>query len=116
MLEDPVKSVYDLIARQYGAKVAIEDPTTNLSIGTSDLIILQNNPRRLSFVIINLSANVIYVRPRNVSSATTGIRLAPTGGSLAVNWSEDLHLPALEWHALASGATSAIYITSVVLI
>jgi len=115
-MPDMVRSVYELLARQYGADVSVEDPTTNLSIGTTDLIIAQNNPRRVAMVVINLSANVLYLKPGNPATTTSGIRLGAAGGSLSVNWTTDLHLPSLEWHAIASGAASAIYITSVVLI
>jgi len=110
-----VNSVYDLISKLYGAEVSREDPATNLSLGVADLIVLQNNPRRLSFVVVNLSANVVYLKPNAPATATSGIRLAASGGSLTVNFLTDLHLASLEWHGLASGAASTIYITSVVL-
>ena len=115
MADERVRSVYELISNEFGADVAADDPTTNLSIGTADLIIAQNNPRRLALVIINLSANVVYVKPGSPAATTSGIRLAPSGGSVSMDWRNDLHLPSLEWHAIASGAGSAIYITSVVL-
>jgi len=112
---DKVNSVYELIAKEYGISIAIEDPSINLSIGTTSLIIAQNNPRRLGLVIINLSTNVLYVKPGGSATTTSGIRLAASGGSVSVNFITDLHLPALEWQAIASGAASAIYITSVVI-
>ncbi|MAH48062.1 hypothetical protein CMI37_19725 [Candidatus Pacearchaeota archaeon] len=115
MAVDNIYSVYDLIEKIYDAKVSVEDPTTNLSIGTSDLIIAQTNPRRIALVIVNLSSNIVYIKPKAPASSTSGIRLAPSGGSVSMNFTTDLHLPAQEWHAIASGAGSAIYITSVVL-
>ena len=113
MADNKINSVYDLISNQYGAQVAVNDPTDNLSISTADLIIAKNDPKRIALIIINLSTNVIYVKPKEQASATSGIRLAPSGGSVSMNWTTDLHLPAQEWHAIASGASSAIYITSV---
>jgi len=113
MVTEKARSVYDLISMEYGCAVSIEDPTTNLSIGVADLIIAQNSPRRVALVIINLSANVVYVKPGSPATTTSGIRLAPAGGSVSLNFKSDFHLPALEWHAIASGAASAIYITSV---
>jgi len=113
MPEDKVRSVYELIAKEYRADVTAEDLTTNLSIGTSDLIIAQNDPKRLALIVVNLSANILYLRPFNVAAATAGIRLAPSGGAMTLDWKTDFHLPAIEWHAVASGAASAIYVTSV---
>lgn len=115
MPDEMINSVYDLISKQYGAKVSVEDPTTNLSIGTTDLIIAQNNPRRIALVVVNLSANTLYLKPKAPATTTNGIILIANGGSMSLNFLEDLHLPAQEWHAIASGAASAIYVTSVVL-
>jgi len=112
---DQIRSVYELIAKEYGAEVSAEDPADNLSIGVADLIICRNNPRRVALVIINLSVNVVYVKPGSIATTTSGIRLGAAGGSVSLNWQSDLHLPSLEWHAIASGAASAIYMTSVVL-
>ena len=109
MVEEKIRSVYELIAKQYGADVSIEDLSLNLSIGTTDLIIAANDPKVVAMVVINLSANVLYLRPVGVASATAGIRLAAAGGSLSMGFQTDSHLPSLEWHALASGAASAIY-------
>ena len=111
---ESINSVYDLISNEYNVLVSAADPTVNLSVGTSDVIIAKNNPRRLSLVIINLSTNVVYVKPGGIATTTSGIRLTPSGGSVSLNWRSDMHLPSLEWHAIASGAASTIYITSVI--
>jgi len=109
MPEDKVRSVYELIAKKYGAEVSIEDLSLNLSIGATDLIIAKNDPKAIALVVINLSANVLYLRPVSPASATAGIRLAAAGGSLSMDWESDFNLPSLEWHALASGVASVIY-------
>jgi len=117
MVEPSVRSVYELLERQYGVKLDFEENPVTASVGVTDAVILKNNPRRIALVIINLSANTVYIRPGVLAaSATAGIVLIPSGGSVTLNCQEDFHLPALEWHAVASGAASAIYIAGIIII
>ena len=115
MAEDRVRSVYDLISREFAADVRLEEPSDNLSIGTNSLEITKNDPKRLSLVVINLSSNVVYIRPNKPATTSIGIRLAASGGSISMDWKSDLLLPSLSWHAIASGSSSVIYLTAVVL-
>ena len=80
------------------------------TIGTASEIIAQNNPGRTNLTIINLSSNTLYVTPLNTASSTNGILLGAGGGSLALNYNDDLIQPALEWHAVASGSSSAVFV------
>ena len=115
MIHSPVQSIYDLIENQYNLIITTEENPLVTSVGVTDVIVLGNNPRRLSFALINLSANTLYVRPMAPASATAGIVLVSGGGSLTMDWTTDGLLPSLEWHALATGAGSAIYIMSVII-
>jgi len=116
MAANVVRSVYELLSNTYGVTLMIEDNPEVSQVGTTDVVILKNNPRRIGLVIINLSANAIYVRPQMTASATAGIGLVAGGGSLSMNCIEDFHLPSLEWHAVASAAGSAIYTVGIVIV
>lgn len=106
-------SVYDLLDVRYGAPTEqIEYPEGVTTAGVNDAIILRQDARRLSYTFWNLSANSITLRPGGPASATQGITL-PSGSGVTVGYPDDLHMAALEWHAIATGAGSAFYLTTV---
>jgi len=104
-----VQSVYQLIEARLGINVAFK-LTGTVSVGTSDVQLVENNPGRTNLTIVNLSGNSIYLSPQNAATTSSGILLTASGGSLAMNYNDDLILPTLEWHALASGSSSNVFI------
>lgn len=109
------RSVYDVLRQRFGVDIMIDDSSGATSIGTTDIIVAPGNPRRMALVITNLSANTVYLRPMGAASSTKGITLLSNGGSLTLSWEDDLHLPALEWHGIASAAASAVYVVGVLI-
>jgi len=95
--------------REYGGR--FESLDLSSVVGTANGVVAQNDGERVSLLFINLSVNTIYLRMAGPASATVGIPLAPSGGSLATNMLEDLNLPSMQWQAMASGANSylAVY-------
>ena len=104
-----VQSVYQLIEARLGINVAFK-LTGTTSVGTSDVQLVENNPGRTNLTIVNLSSNSIYLSPQSAATTSSGILLTASGGSLAMNYNDDLILPTLEWHALASGSSSNVFI------
>lgn len=76
--------------------------------------LLPQNPNRLAFIIVNLSAQNIYLSPDGHPAADHGIWLAPNGGSFIVQWDKDLILPGLPWYGLAGAADCDIYIIEII--
>lgn len=75
--------------------------------------ILPSDPRRLSFVFQNVSANPIYIAPENnpaTAPVPRGIYIAPSGGSIIMQWDRDFELVTEEWHAISTVAASGCYI------
>jgi len=104
----------DLLEKHLGVKAY---PRTNpevAAVGTSAVKVLSNNPNRVALLIANLSANTLYVAPDSEVSSSLGIRLAPNGAQITAQWNEDFALVAYEWFAVASGASSAIYVLELV--
>lgn len=83
------------------------DPAT-ATLGTTAAVVLPNNPKRLAALIVNLSLNAVFLKPLGPPSATSGVRLAPSGGTFSLIWSEDFHLVGYEWQGVADAAGSAI--------
>ena len=112
-----VHSAYELLANQFGLALDFEENPVVSSVGVTDLVLVKNNPRRIALVIINLSGNTLYVRPgSSPASATAGMVLVSGGGSLTMDVTSDFILPAREWHAVATGAASAVYVMGVFIV
>ena len=97
---------------------AVENPQAVTSLGTTAQIILANNPNRLAWVIVNLSANVIYIGFTRTVSATTGaeqgVRLDANGGSAVMIWDEDFQPTSWAIWGIASAINSQLYSYEVV--
>ena len=104
-----VNSVYQLIEARLGVNVAFK-LTGTTSVGTSDVQLVENNPGRTNLTIVNLSSNTVYLSPMSAASSSSGILLTASGGSLAMNYNDDLVLPTLEWHAIASSGSSNVFV------
>jgi hypothetical protein len=96
--------------KEFGFKTrAIENPLV-ASVGTTAVKVLNNNPDRIGWLIENLSANTIYIAYGPDVSSTKGIQIAANGGSASSVVSEDGEAVAYEVWAVATGASSAIYV------
>lgn len=73
-------------------------------------LFLPYNPQRVSFIVINLSENVVYIAPSNQVGTGRGIRLAPQGGSASLTWDRDFELCSHDWYCMATADASAFYV------
>ena len=110
IIEAPiVRSVHELIEARFGINVVFK-MTGTISVGTSDVQLVENNPGRTNLTIINLSSNSVYVKPQGTPSSSSGILLTASGGALTMNYNDDLILPSLELRAIASGSSSNVFV------
>lgn len=99
----------DLIEGEYGIKVRGEARTVSVLTTTTELA--QNNDDRVALTVINLGASAVYMNIDTAVSASNGIRLGATGGSVSMNWRDDLVLPGREWHAIdPTGAVTVLVV------
>jgi hypothetical protein len=87
----------------------IENPLVS-SVGTSAAKVLNNNPDRIGWLIINLSANTLYIAYSPDVSSSKGIQIAANGGTASSIVTEDGEAVANEVWAVATGANSSIYV------
>jgi len=99
-LEERLGTLRALISRQFNVRTQREAISLTLTVATTATQVLKNNPNRLAFILVNLSANVGYFAPVQTVSSSAGIRAAASGGSFAFIWNEDFDLVALEWFAI----------------
>ena len=109
IVRENIRSVYELVEARLGIHLDFAI-TNSKTIGTASEIIAKNNPGRTNLTIVNLSSNTLYLSPLDTASTTNGILLGSGGGSLALNYWDDLIQPTLEWHAIASGSGSAVFV------
>jgi hypothetical protein len=100
----------DLLQNLYGVKSFPQVNKKASSVGTSVIEIMSSNPNRVSFLIVNLSVNNLYISPQNDVSSTKGIYIAPSGGAITLQWDKDFELVSQPFFAVASGAASSIFV------
>jgi hypothetical protein len=110
MVMKPVASnARDLIENEYGVRTTeVENPLITAS-GAAATRVFSNNPRRLGIVLINLSANVVYLGLGADVAAAKGIYLAANGGNVSMNIQDDFTLPTREWWVISPAGASNIY-------
>jgi hypothetical protein len=104
----------DLLLTRFGVATASHDDPLVAVLPAVPTAFLGLNPNRLAFLIVNLSAGPIYIKPKPDVAATSGIVLAANGGSAAFVYDEDFDLVGMEWYGLGAGAGSDIYVEEVV--
>ena len=109
-----MKSIYELIDERFGVRTRVGEDGDIATITTTNQVLLRANPSRYGFIIVNLGANPVFIRPNAPASSTVGIRIDPNGGSAAFSMDEDFSLPAMQWQAITSGGDSAIFLISII--
>ncbi len=97
-----------LISQRFGIPTR---PVINRLVSDADSAAkecLPNNPNRVAFVVVNFSANNVWILPRGDVSSTQGIPVPANGGTVVSLWDEDFHLTGMSWHCIASADDSAI--------
>jgi hypothetical protein len=100
----------DLLQNLYGVKSFPQVNKKVNQVGVSAIEIMSSNPNRVSFLVVNLSANNLFISPENDVSSTKGIYIAPNGGSITVQWDRDFELVSQPFYAIAGGAASDVFI------
>lgn len=114
MPDKMIQSLDDLLEVEYNVKTTYRVNPLVVEVQNALTLILPNNPKRLGFVFVNLSANTIYVAPDTDAAADHGILLAANGGSVNMSWREDFNLCALNWYGLATGANSDFFAIEII--
>jgi len=90
-----------------------ENPVT-AALGAVPAVWLQNNPRRIQVLLVNVGAAAIYVGLGGQVSAVNGIPVAGNGGNLQLLAVEDGELVRREWWGVCPAGAEAIYVAEVV--
>lgn len=110
-----VQTVVDLIEQEFGFPVETRENPVLSTIGLTNDIFLRHDPRRVAFVIVNLSSNDLFIRPNGPATSALGIQVVSNGGSAIFNWKEDFTVPSLEWNCIGSAVGTTFYVLEVLI-
>jgi len=102
----------DFLIKKYGAPTrSIDNPMVEPGVvGVAPVQVLRRNANRVGYVIVNLSANTIYMGFEADVNAARGILLDPAGGQVGLWIEEDGELAQKEVWLIADGAASVFYV------
>lgn len=100
-------AAFEFSARRFGG--GLIDLEANPVIGVTATEILGGDPERVLAIIINLSANDVFISPRADVSTTKGIQLAANGGSATFDAELDGTLVTRQLFGIAGAAASQLY-------
>jgi hypothetical protein len=110
MINDYVKSLADLIERQFSIRTTSRINPVADEVDIAVTQVLASNPKRVGLLILNLSANTIYIAPDENVSAARGILLAANGGSVSMKWDHDFEVVSLPWYGSATANNSDVFV------
>ena len=99
-----------MIQSLYGVKSTHKKSNTGYTVGATAVEMLKNNPNRVSFIVVNLSGNSLYMSTSPDVSSANGIYISPNGGRMILQWDVDFELVSQQWYGIATGAGSAVFI------
>lgn len=101
--------------KYFGAPTRPAVNPVTASVGTSGVLILENRPKRTMALIVNLSANTLYIGWDREVSSTRGVLVSANGGYISLIYEEDGDLVGQALYAVATAAASSIYVVEVYL-
>jgi len=102
----------DLLTNEYGVNVHPSNESGTYAVGTTAGQILSNNPNRVGLTFVNPGTiNVLLFFGKN-PTANFGILLAGGGGTLSLNWRDDMTMIPWDWYAIAPGGATNITVAS----
>lgn len=104
----------DLLLDRFKLKTSTLVNPLVAAVGIAAIPIALNHPDRVGFVMLNLSANVVYISPLPTVALLVGIRLDANGGTVSFVWDEDFELVSHDWYAIATGAASQVFIMEII--
>lgn len=109
MARELFESVQEVLQERYGLRVSTRQSADDYEVDLAIEQVVPMNPRRLSLILINLSANNIWIAPGTFVAPAHGIMLVPNGGTFILNYREDLTLASHAWVGISDGANSDMF-------
>lgn len=104
----------DLINKLYGVETFANLNPVVSSLTSGAAKAAQLNPNRVGLVIVNLDTNVMYALTDNSVSSTKGIVIPANGGSLILDFKDDLQLVTFDWYLAGTGSGNFMVLENVI--
>jgi hypothetical protein len=111
----PPTSVRELLDAKYGVPLTTEENNEVSSVGVAAVRLVRQNPKRVGFLVVNLSLNNMYIRPARAASSSAGVRLDANGGNASVWFEQDGEVTGWEWFVVADGAASPVLVLETII-
>jgi len=111
----PLNTARDFLASLYGDEMVSSIDETDVTVGTSAILIAKRNGACIELIITNNGAAAIFVSSKVGVAANTGIQLA-AGGTLSFDARTDFDLASCDLFAISGTAGQAVHVISVQLI
>lgn len=85
-----------------------------ITVGTSPVPLLPNDPNRVGFIISNLSANACYIGLRPNTDTTTGLILS-AANSLSSSWRDDFNTVGFSRFGVSPSGNSDFYVAEIIM-
>jgi hypothetical protein len=108
-----ITTLAGLLAEELGIATYTEETSAQAGVAAAQL--MPQNPNRIGWVLQNLSAATLYLRPGRAPTSTVGIILASNEWR-SMLYREDFALVSLQWQILASAAAADYYLLEVLLL
>lgn len=105
----------DLIRKQFGVETYVRVNRLVTELETTVLLVVPNDPNRVSLFLVNLSTYTMYFAWDNAPSSARGVRVAPNGGTLRLVWDEDFDITGWEIWGIAAGASADIFTVEILI-
>lgn len=103
----------DILIREFGVETFPRiNPLVSI-VGNTPVKILDNNPNRLAWTFLNLSAVPISIGFSNEVSSINGIYMAARGGGINFLWNEEFDLVGYDVWAIATAPGANIYVIEI---
>jgi len=102
----------DLVTERLGGRTYLQERT--VTVGTSIIQVLENNPNRLAYDLINESANDIRVSTDSTITATSGWLVVAKGGLFGMVYYDDGEGVGQALYAIAAAAGSVVRVREVI--
>lgn len=89
---------------------------SDVTVGTSVVRLAPNNPNRIELILTNYGQAVVALVLSNAGTATTGIAIAPNGGTATLLVTEDGELTFQEIFGVSAAANNAVHVVEIILV
>jgi hypothetical protein len=111
----PLKTAREFIASFYGDPLVSNIDDSDVTVGTTAILVAKRNGATITRVITNNGAATIFISSKSNIAANQGIALG-AGGSLSLSAIEDFDLASCDLYAISGSSGNAVHVTHLRLI